>query len=136
MDWLPLTVRFWSRRLPAGSLAAVVITALYVVLAASSVADLPKGFKVAFSPSGVEPTTSRRRTRVSEGVQGAFGDIDESPGTYHAGTAGIRSGSAVPFRWGLRLPGRLPERRDSLTPYSRLQEFVHRYPGTTRFGRH
>jgi hypothetical protein len=34
---------------------------------------------------------------------------------------GARIGSAVPLRRGIRLPGRMPERRDPLTPYSRLR---------------
>jgi hypothetical protein len=38
--WLPV-VGFWSKALPAKSLVPVVTTALYLVLAASRVEDVP-----------------------------------------------------------------------------------------------
>jgi hypothetical protein len=48
----PLRLLFWSSWLPATSLAPVVITALYLVpLAKCVVVDVPKGFRVATSPS-------------------------------------------------------------------------------------
>ena len=48
----PAVVVFWSRGLPATSLAPVVITPLYLVpLAKCVVVELPKGFRVAFRPS-------------------------------------------------------------------------------------
>jgi hypothetical protein len=48
----PLRLLFWSSGLPATSLAPVVIIALYLVpLAKCIVVELPKGFRVATSPS-------------------------------------------------------------------------------------
>ena len=48
----PAVVVFWSSWLPATSLAPVVITALYLVpLAKCVVVELPKGLRVATSPS-------------------------------------------------------------------------------------
>src|SRR5688572_8156624 len=49
--WLPLVVGFWSRGLPATSFAPVVTTALYLVLFARSVVEVPNGLSVAFRPS-------------------------------------------------------------------------------------
>jgi hypothetical protein len=44
-------VRFWSRGLPAKSIAPVVTTALYLVLFAKRVAEVPNGLSVALRPS-------------------------------------------------------------------------------------
>ena len=44
-------VVFWSRGLPATSLAPVLTKALYLVPLAKSVVELPKGLSVAVSPS-------------------------------------------------------------------------------------
>jgi hypothetical protein len=52
--WLLGRLRSWSRRLPATSLAPVLTTALYLVLAASVLS----GFRVAFSPSILELTVT------------------------------------------------------------------------------
>ena len=47
----PVVVVFWSRGLPATSLAPVLTTALYLVPLAKTVVELPKGLSVAVSPS-------------------------------------------------------------------------------------
>jgi hypothetical protein len=55
----PAVVGIWSRGLPATSLAPVVITPLYLVpLAKCVVVDVPKGFRVAFSPSELRATVA------------------------------------------------------------------------------
>ena len=55
----PAVVVFWSRGLPATSLAPVVITPLYLVaLAKCVVVELPKGSSVATSPSVLRLTVT------------------------------------------------------------------------------
>ena len=49
--WLPATEESWSSWLPGSSFAPVVSTTLNLVLPASNVEDVPKGFRVAFKRS-------------------------------------------------------------------------------------
>src|SRR5215210_5486100 len=58
MGWLPWVPGSWSSALPATSLAPMVTTALYLVLLANRVEELPKGLRTPFRPSELGVTVT------------------------------------------------------------------------------